>query len=241
MSTDFVFSKRVELKYFIDVTQYYPLLKDFLVFMDFDPHLEKATQSYRVWSLYFDSPHLNAYLEKLDGLNVRHKLRFRTYGRPNLAQTINVEVKSRVKFQTLKIRSQISYPVYDRLQQSRYCWSTLLPLCENGNLKKFYQIARLTNAIPAVLVKYTRQALIGRREPDIRVTFDWGLQRTTNNIYDFFNLPQYMPSVFPAHQMVLEIKFRDYMPDWIYFLIKKYRLFNQAISKYTICLQNTGL
>ncbi|MCP4371321.1 MAG: polyphosphate polymerase domain-containing protein [Deltaproteobacteria bacterium] len=237
MPTSLSLSKRIELKYFIHSSQYNELLNDLLVFMTFDPYLDKITRSYEVWSLYFDSPNQDAYFEKLDGLNVRQKLRFRTYGPLNkLPENINVEIKARVKFQTIKVRSKIPLQTYNQLLKSRYHWSTLLPLCENGNLKKFYQVARLTNAIPSVLVKYQRRALVGKRDPDIRVTFDWNLQRAIR-VGDLFSAPKYMPAILPPRKFVFEIKFRDHMPDWIYFIIKKYRLFNEAISKYAICLQ----
>ncbi len=237
MSTSLSLSKRVELKYFIHSSQYDEMLKDILTFMTFDPYLDRTTHSYEVWSLYFDSPHHDAYFEKLDGLNVRQKLRFRTYGPLNgLPENINLEIKARLKFQTIKVRSKIPLQTYNQLLKSRYCWSTLLPLCENGNLKKFYQVARLTNAIPTVLVKYKRQALVGKRDPDVRVTFDWDLQRAIK-AGDLFNAPKYLPAILPPRKFVFEIKFRYYMPDWIYLIIKKYRLFNESISKYALSLQ----
>ena len=72
--------KRKEYKYYAPYILLEPLRQRFLQNMTNDPFCQGEREKlYTVRSIYFDTPHLLFYYEKLDGLKIRKKLRIRTY------------------------------------------------------------------------------------------------------------------------------------------------------------------
>ena len=99
---------RVELKYYITSTQQkqlYELWKGYICASSFTN--EQAT--YPVLSLYYDSPALTFYHEKLDGTPLRKKVRLRTYGYNfSPENTAFLEIKEKTFDKIKKIRVKLN-------------------------------------------------------------------------------------------------------------------------------------
>lgn len=67
---------RYEIKYLVDVADLEVLRRHLVGRLDPDA-------AYGVWSLYYDTPQLRFYWEKVEGLRFRRKLRIRHYGAPH--------------------------------------------------------------------------------------------------------------------------------------------------------------
>jgi hypothetical protein len=70
---------RYEIKYLVDVAAVPQLCEDLTSRLDPD---EQGPAGYGVWSLYYDTPGLRFYWEKIEGIRFRRKLRIRHYGEP---------------------------------------------------------------------------------------------------------------------------------------------------------------
>ena len=80
--TQFADRSRYEYKFKIPLDLIDDVRKFILPYTKFDPYLEKhGNQRYTVRSIYFDTPELDFYYEKIDGVKIRKKLRVRTYNR----------------------------------------------------------------------------------------------------------------------------------------------------------------
>jgi len=110
---------RYEIKYLMKEEQLGELHDELKPRMGRDPHQVLPT---RVSSLYYDTPDLRFYWEKIDGLRFRRKLRVRVYGEPESVtedSTVYVEIKQRVNRVTQKRRIALPYPEARRLCDGR--------------------------------------------------------------------------------------------------------------------------
>ncbi|MFV1963884.1 MAG: VTC domain-containing protein [Pirellulaceae bacterium] len=227
-----VLLRRMEFKYLVDRTTRTALARDVGAIMRPDAY-GGEDGSYLVRSLYFDTPYHRAFLEKMDGAAIRHKLRVRAYGEdPRQTSLVRLEVKSRYLQCIHKIVVDVAredYPEVEAAFQQR----TLPPswLLETpGVSKEFFRIQRQYNQEPKILIQYRRQAFERRELGRIRVNFDDELLATTNlellaPLAGARRLLRYGHAVF-------EIKVDGAMPTWLHMLIGKYNLQNQAFSKY---------
>jgi hypothetical protein len=99
-------SGRIELKYLVDWRQREILLNAFRPYLEAAAHTDERG-SYPILSLYFDTPSLLFYDEKLDGEMLRTKVRLRGYGveLPQLAPCF-LEIKRKVDARIIKYRKQ---------------------------------------------------------------------------------------------------------------------------------------
>lgn len=222
---------RFELKYILSLQQAWEFrsaLQDYLVP---DEH-GGCSGCYPVASLYYDSPLKRCYQEKDNGIKYRRKLRIRYY--PSNEgfhdQTpVFLEIKQRVDRATQKRRVVMPY-------------SAALQLCNDRRIPdhapedqavvhEIYVFLWRYNLVPASIVRYDRQALIGTRyDIGLRVTFDREVSFQTYPLHlhdERCSLPILRPD-----QVVMEIKVNERVPTWLTEMIADHNLQLQRISKY---------
>lgn len=217
---------RYELKYVTTVEAARALAEDLALHAAPDPH--SGLEGYPVYSLYWDSPELTFFWEKLDGEKLRRKLRFRRYeGRDD----VYVEIKQRTDRTVQKRRTRMAadeaVALFDRgaLDPARESAATDPVLQEALALTRLHQLA------PTMAVRYRRQAWFATFEPDLRVTFDTRLQ------YDAHELDLARPFTTGTYILdpawcVLEIKYNHRVPHWMLALVRKHGLDVVRFSKY---------
>ena len=86
---------------------------------------------------------------------------------------------------------------------------------------------------PRVIVDYAREAYLHPAE-DTRITFDLNLRSGLHSV-DLFN-PR-LPTVCPHDRNVeiLEVKFNNYLPDYVAGLLHGVEAERSAVSKYILC------
>ncbi len=234
-------ANRLELKYYVDRTTRTGFARDLRALMQPDEH-SGEDGSYRVRSLYFDSPDYVAYHDKLAGLAVRHKCRVRTYGEdPTRVPFVRFEVKSRyigiIKKVTALVRNA-DYPEIERGFSRR-----LLPprrlLDEHPGLLEFFRLQKTFNLEPKIIVQYRREAFERSEQGRIRVNFDDELV-ANRSVALLGELPGARRLLRPGHS-IFEIKVDGPMPSWMHMLISKYNLMNRAISKYCVAVRSEAM
>ncbi|MFC3232735.1 polyphosphate polymerase domain-containing protein [Streptomyces nitrosporeus] len=231
---------RFELKYLVPVDQAAEIRDELSERMDRD--LNSPPGGYGVWSLYYDSPQLRFYWEKIEGLKFRRKLRIRHYGDPagvTDASPVCVEIKQRVNRVTQKRRITLPYGTARRLCDAR-------ETVEHGPKERPFVhevldlVVRL-NLRPTAITGYQREALVGRgSDTGLRVTFD---RRVRGRDRDFhFGLAGAENRfTIPPHMAVMEIKVDERTPYWITDLAARRNLNLVRISKYVQSIEAFGL
>ncbi len=220
---------RYELKYLVHTSEREPLLRKLAENMTVDRE-GGPTGSYRVTSLYYDSPELHCYRAKLDGIKYRRKLRVRVYGdESSLERPAMIEVKQKHRRTVSKRR--VCVPLAEALA---ICARRRLPsLSSPKDLEVVREVAHLVDALtlePRCVISYRRQAFQGSRfEPGLRVTFDTEvaasrpteeLGRGTRHLF------------VPRDWMIMEVKVNDRVPRWMSALLERHHCELRRVSKY---------
>ena len=180
---------------------------------------------YKIRSIYFDDYWDTAYEEKVMGILRRRKYRIRVYNDSD--DIIRLECK-------VKRNSYISKPsaVLTREETERLLngdCSFLLdnpqPLC----VEFYYEY--MTNVMrPKVIVDYEREPFVFK-EGDVRVTFDMDL-RASMLRYDLFDSDLPSLRVLDPGQVIMEVKYTEFLPSFIRELLPQHGGMVQSLSKY---------
>lgn len=232
MITDF---RRYEFKYILTLAQADALRAELAAHMDIDPY--SGQTGYWINSLYYDSPDLEFFWAKIDGLRFRRKLRLRRYESadptlplPESAHTVAVEIKQRVE-QIVEKRRVFLNP----RQATQLCQGTSVPAMDLQGQAVANEIVHLVQdkqLAPTCWVRYHRHALVGRTEnPDLRITFDTELSSGIGRLDPEQPLP-HMDYFLPPDRCILEVKVTNTMPLWVQSILQRHQCQLQRISKY---------
>lgn len=220
---------RFELKYLVSLPQAEAFKAALRRYLHSDEH---SAGRYDLGSLYYDSPDLRCYWEKVDGLRFRRKLRIRHYalGAPLRAQTpVFVETKQRLDRVTQKRRIQLPFETALRLCNQRELPATMADE-DRPFLEEVYAYLWEYNLRPVSIVRYQRQAFIGAAyDLGLRVTFDTQLKYQVHplRLEDAAGLPLISPD-----RCVMEIKVNERLPYWLAEMIASHNLKTVRVSKY---------
>jgi len=225
-----VCAPRREYKYFVADKALPALRYDLLHFLKYDEHAGKVQDhKYTVRSLYYDTPSLRYYNEKLGGIGRRTKIRLRRYesatGKPS-----GWFLEAKEKFDDLcaKSRAAISTEALHESMAGRG-WPDLKTITfPNEAACQSFQLAiQSCNLEPKVLVLYDREAFVDPHS-DLRVTIDTEVQAiAASNPYQ--TIGRELPIM---NRPVFEIKFRDTVPAWLNMILRKNGVVREPISKY---------
>lgn len=225
---------RFELKYLIDASDAALLRSDMERHMRPDGH---GGGRYRVESLYYDSPDLRCYWEKVEGIKFRRKLRIRRYAStsPLLPESpVFAEIKQRVDKVTQKRR--VDLPYAEALALCSGAMPDGLPGRDIHFAEEIADFVARYRLEPACVVSYTRLALMGGEgDAGLRVTFDGGLSYRRADL-DLASGGEGLPMLDPSI-VVLEIKADDRIPYWIVDLAARRNLSLARISKYCLGME----
>jgi len=223
---------RFELKYIITLKQAELFKKALRIYLLPDEH-GNSNGRYILTSLYYDSPDMRCYWEKVDGIKFRRKLRIRRYVTDELLMNdtpVFVEIKQRLDRVTQKRRIVLPYRDAIHLCNDRQFPEDYSPNDEAA-LNEIYAFLWQYNLRPVSIVQYERQALIGTDyDIGLRVTFDTSLQYQSRNLL-LHEEPSTLPML-PPDRVVMEIKVNERIPYWLTEMIAAHNLNMTRISKY---------
>lgn len=194
-----------------------------------DPH--NGTHGYVIRSLYFDTPLDDDFMEKLDGTELRRKIRLRIYDPGH--DFAMLEMKQKEGDQQLKRSLRVSKVHAQRLQQGDY---TPLLSYKEPFAAELYAYMHWKCYRPKTVVEYHRKAFIAK-ENKIRVTFDNQIA-ATESCFDLFSPHLNMNPVLDPFQVVLEVKFNGFLLNYIQGLINSIDKSELSVSKYYLARQN---
>lgn len=183
--------------------------------------------SYRVSSLYFDSPYDKAVKDKLAGVNERFKVRIRYYGED--ASLIRLENKMKIGQLTDKLSTKITMDeALALIAGDPSCLGTT----DDPVRLSFYAHFRNGLLRPVVQVVYEREAFT-YLPGNVRVTLDRKLQ-TKLGAAGFFD-PSTPRLDVSDGVSILEIKYDAFLPEIVKLAVQTPNRRQEAVSKYIAC------
>ena len=192
------------------------------------PHDANAdeTGSYRVSSLYFDTPTDKALRQKADGVNSREKFRLRHYNGD--LSYIRLEKKYKISGLCGKRSARITAEQVAKLLEGDIGF---LLESEDPLMQELYSKMRGQLLAPRTIVTYDREAFLF--EPgNVRITLDRNL-RTGLSSRDFLN-PGLHHAPVSDGITVLEVKYDEFLPEIVKMAVQINRQAS-AYSKYAVC------
>ncbi len=218
---------RHELKHYINISDYFALKSRLKHIARLD-RFAGSDGTYKIRSLYFDNPDNKALMEKINGINNREKFRIRFYN--DDPSFIKLEKKSKVNGLCTKKAATVTRVQCERLLEGDIAW-----LIDSGNklLQEIYDKIKYQLLRPKTVVDYFREAYI--YEPgNVRITIDSKLQSGLFS-KDFFNPNLPTLAMTTGGQIILEVKFDEFLPELIRDIIQTNERRSTAISKYAAC------
>lgn len=218
---------RHEFKYYINYAEYETLRLKLKHVLRYDRNAD-SRGDYHIRSLYFDDVHNSALYEKQAGILSREKFRIRIYNITD--NVIKLEKKSRVGQFISKTSASLRRDQYEDIVAGEI---DFLKSSENKLFNEFYFHIKAKKLSADVIVDYVREAFTSNIS-NIRITFD---KKLKTGLYDTNLFDKDIPTVDVLERpwLVLEIKYDNFLPDYIRNLLQVSSSQRFAISKFVIC------
>ena len=217
---------RREYKHLINAGERLVLEQRLSALMHRDSNCNGNKPTYHIRSLYFENDANKILQEKLSGLALRDKYRIRYY---NLDPTyIRLEKKSKRGAYGNKSGCLLTQKQCAQILAGDIGW---MQSADNPLLRDTYLALTLYRLKPAVVVDYMREAFV-LPMGNVRITLDSNL-RSSIMTDGFFSKGLPTLSILQPGLTVLEVKYDEYLPDFIAQAIQIGNRKDQAISKYT--------
>lgn len=224
---------RTEAKYLLSFQEYYVLRNILSEVLAPDQNLSEKGD-YTVKSIYFDSLQNSSFMEKIDGILERKKIRIRSYG-VDAINGVKLEIKNKWNAGIYKEVTQLSKGDAEALL--RYEPDSLLRY-EDKVAGKVYKIMKEDIYKPVVAIDYEREAYT-LPFYDIRITFDKNLRASVENLDCMDSTRTYFP-VIDSTCIILEVKYNYYLPAHIKRILGTVTGVQLSVSKYCLARQLLG-
>jgi len=241
-------ASRFELKYIIDERRA-GFIRDFVRgYLEPDEFADPNNgNSYRISSLYMDSPGLALYNQTVAGEKNRFKLRIRFYDN-DPSHPVFLEIKRRVTDVILKERAGVTREGVLKLLAGDPLDASWL-FKKNGDEKagkallNFRTLCESIGAVGVIYVSYQREAYITRENNSIRVTFDRQLLGGEYVQGSALTLPieGAKPEIGNGDRVILELKFTNRFPTWMLDMTQAFDLQRTSAPKYVYCINTMGI
>lgn len=183
---------------------------------------------YRIRSLYFDDYCDSCMKDNINGNDPREKFRIRIYNQD--LSYIRLELKRKERGKTKKSACVIDEALCRRVLSGQ---PLAMDAVDADVYRKFclYQQVRLLS--PKVIVEYERVPYV-YQDGNVRVTFDRNIS-SGNMVEHFLDESIVTRPVMPLGQHVLEVKFDELIPDFLYRAVQLEKMRQTTYSKYYLC------
>jgi len=235
-------SSRLEYKFLVPASQLDAVRAAIKPFVRLDKYSQgRQNNEYTIRSVYFDTPIMDCYEEKIDGIKIRKKYRIRGYNELNSDGIVFLEIKRKYRNFISKNRAPLRNRDLENLFESRDIDKYILPFGPEGKSKRdaerfLFHYFRL-GLNPKILVVYEREAYYDRFSDSVRLTLDKNLRSSPFTYHNKLTNGYQLKPAFKNH-FILELKFDHGLPLWAKRVIARFAPPKLALSKYTICLDS---
>jgi len=187
---------------------------------------------YSIRSLYFDDYENRCFYENENGTDPREKFRIRIYN--HSTDRITLECKRKERGKTLKTSCPLTVEQTKLLMEGK-----IIPDISNQPevLRKLTFQMVTQRMRPVVIVEYDRIPYV-YKNGNVRITLDTNIA-SSREVGQFLDEAIPKRPVMPLGQQLLEVKYDEYLPDFIYRNLQLHSLQQTAFSKYYICRKFT--
>lgn len=214
---------RFEKKYILNNLQVEQIKHRLSPLMELDPILS-GKPFYNIRSLYFDDYKDTCLKQVINGISERYKYRIRFYN--NNTNYIVLEKKYKINNMTKKTSVEISKEQVDEILNGNITISK-----DNDKLiNEFYLMIKTKGFKPVAIIDYDRIPYV-YDAGCVRITLDFNLSCS----YDFKKLFDDDIRKIPLLEQdktILEVKYNDFIPDYIRFSLQLNELSRTSYSKY---------
>ena len=196
------------------------------------PDPNAVNGGYLIRSLYFDDYWNTAYEQKEAGVLERKKYRIRIYNYSD--RSIKLERKKKYGAYIYKQSAKITRSEFEAILAGDY---NFLLKSSQPLLQEFYVECRCHNLRPRTIVDYEREPWI-RDAGTVRITFDQNVRAAVGS-FDIFDPSLPCLSVIDPGQLVMEVKFTEFLPKFVQDILPPQRAEMTAVSKYVLCYEKT--
>ena len=222
---------RHELKYQVTDGQIQLLRNRISHLLPLDSHVAQSG-SYCIRSLYFDDYDNRCLKENENGTDPREKFRIRIYN--GSAEKISLECKRKERGKTHKT----SCPLTQEQTRQLMAGKVLPDIGSQPPLLRKLTLQMMTRRLrPVVIVEYRRIPYV-YKNGNVRITLDTNIL-SSSEVETFLDPRISGRPVLPVGQQLLEVKYDEYLPDFIYRSLMLPYLRQTAFSKYYICRKYT--
>lgn len=215
---------RHELKHIVNTYQFDILEYRLRNIMALDSHMVDG--SYNIRSIYFDDYYDSYVNENEAGVNDRSKIRIRIYDHSD--KIIKLEIKYKLNGMTKKESCNLTRELCETIIRGE-CPS--FDICKDNKVLSRLYIEMKTRLLkPRVIVEYDRTPFI-YGPGNIRVTFDKNI-RASKRFDLFFEDNINATPVLEVGKHVLEVKYDEFIPDYISQTLELNNLEQTSFSKY---------
>lgn len=183
---------------------------------------------YLVRSMYFDNYANRCYYENEIGASPREKFRIRIYNASD--EKISLECKRKERGKIYKTSCCISKEQFYALTNNRKIEDISN---KNSLLQKFYYLMKTELFRPVIIVEYDRIPYV-YKDGNVRITIDKNI-RSTIDFEHFFESNLSTRDIMLSGQHLLEVKFDEFLPDFIKETLELSDLRRTTFSKYYLC------
>ena len=219
---------RHELKYQINYAEYLAIRQRIRSLMKLDEHVS-TEGNYLIRSIYFDNVDDKALREKLDGVQKREKFRIRYYN--DDFSFITLEKKMKNNNLCLKLSATITEEECRALLAGKTNW---MLTHESDVVHELYYKMNSQQLRPRVVVSYMREPFV-YEVGNVRVTFDSRIRTSLFHREFLEENPYDISALNNLGEIILEVKYDEFIPEVIVDLLQTEGIRQQAFSKYGVC------
>lgn len=217
---------RVEDKFLISASEAL-VLQNKLIAVGMAPDRNSIEGCYNITSVYFDDMEDRDYHDTLSGIPKRSKCRIRWYN--GSFDLIRLEYKDKLYNRISKSSDKIKFEEFANIMNGDNIEDR-----ESKVFSRFYVDRVTRNIKPKVIITYDRNAFV-LKTGNVRITFDTNLRavKATNDFIDqidkyetFWELDGYY---------ILEVKYDEFLPDYVAQVLDCGNMNVVSFSKYRIC------
>ena len=184
--------------------------------------------SYIVKSLYFETPYSTDYHDKELGVQFRQKMRLRTYAGSDVYK---LEIKSKNGDVATKYAVSLTKQQAESLVNGDYTC-----LVEKATANRLYIYHQLVTNVyrPLMTVTYKRYPFVNQAG-NLRLTFDEDIRYSVSPQAIFEDIPR---TGIVTDKTIIEIKYDDFVPQWITDYILQSGINAGESSKYAAAFRN---
>ncbi|MGI6117266.1 MAG: polyphosphate polymerase domain-containing protein [Bilifractor sp.] len=220
--------ERAEIKYMLNEFQYLSL-RQYLADYTVPDQYGKS----EILNIYYDTPDSRIIRTSLEKPMYKEKLRLRCYCVPDKNSPAFVELKK--KFNGIVYKRRISLPYGQAIRFLNHPEDSASFSEEDENSAQIHReiqnFCRLyPNLRPAMIISYRRIALVGRDDPDFRITFDSDITARVTELT--LEAGRKGEELLPGGSHLMEIKVDGAVPLPLSKELSRLSIFQSSYSKY---------